>query len=174
MCRHRALAGVFLLLVSASLLTGCFDDATNPVNPERTAVTAAPAWNAGPFHRHDDFVAWMSRKVNLPTRKVLPQGTHYGLAAPPGDDTPLPIPGGFAGGAFHVWIPGPPDLGAMGEDVEPATITNFSGFSGISYFIGTALGSDGKTYDMSNDMRIQSGVYVGADGKRHQATFGFV
>jgi hypothetical protein len=174
MHQHRALASGFVVLVAASLLTGCFDDATNPVNPERTAVTAAPARNAGPFHRHDDVTAWLSRKVNLPGGRVLPQGTRYTLAAPPADDTPLPIPGGFGGGAFHVWVPGPTAIGGQGEDVEPGTITNFSGFSGISYFIGTALGSDGKTYDMSNDMRIQSGVYVAADGKRHQATFGFV
>jgi hypothetical protein len=174
MRRHRAWATAFGVLASAALLAGCFDSTTNPVTPERSASVAAPAHGTGPFHRHDDITAWISRKVNLAGGKVLPQGTRYALAAPPGDDTPLPIPGGFAGGAFHTWVPGPVALGGQGEDVEPGTITNFSGFSGISYFVGSAVGSDGKTYDMSNDMRIQSGVYVTGDGTRHHGTFAFV
>ena len=61
---------------------------------------------------------------------------------------PKPIPGGFVpfpGAPFiHVFAPGPADLGFMGEDVEPNTITNFRGFSALAYIAGTATDADGR------------------------------
>jgi hypothetical protein len=101
--------------------------------------------------------------------------------------TPLPlplpkaIPGGFAPGA-HVFAPGPTDitlpfshLQLMGLDVEPAVITDYSGFTALAFPVGTAHGSDGKHYNLEGDIRVFSGMYVpaGASTARH-GTFGLV
>ena len=56
-----------------------------------------------------------------------------GTATAVGSD-PKPIPGGIQipdGPLIHVFAPGPVDLGFQGEDVEPNTITDFSGFSAM-------------------------------------------
>lgn len=94
------------------------------------------------------------------------------------DTAPVPIPGGFVpfpGAPFiHVLAPGPADLGFMGEDVEPNTITNFQGFSGLAYIGGTAKDADGNTYTMFNDMRVFQGTYVSADGSVLHGTFAFI
>ena len=94
------------------------------------------------------------------------------------DPAPVPIPGGFVpfpGAPFiHVFAPGPPDLGFMGEDVEPNTITNFRGFSALAYIAGTATDADGNTYTMLNDMRVFQGTYVSADGSVLHGTFAFI
>jgi len=97
-------------------------------------------------------------------------------SAKPGSDTaPVPIPGGIdIPPLIHVFAPGPTDLGLMGEDVEPSTITNFSGESAYAVVTGNALGNDGKTYDVVLDMRFFDGVYVAADGSRHRGAFGFI
>jgi hypothetical protein len=94
------------------------------------------------------------------------------------DTAPVPIPGGFVpfpGAPFiHVLAPGPVDLGFMGEDVEPNTITNFQGFSALAYIGGTATDADGNTYTMFNDMRVFQGTYVSADGSVLHGTFAFI
>ena len=94
------------------------------------------------------------------------------------DTDPVPIPGGFVpfpGAPFiHVFAPGPVDLGLMGEDVEPNTITNFQGFSALAYIAGTATDADGNTYTMLNDMRVFQGTYVSADGSVLNGTFAFI
>ncbi len=94
------------------------------------------------------------------------------------DTAPVPIPGGFVpfpGAPFiHVLAPGPADLGFMGEDVEPSTITNFQGFSALAYVVGTATDADGNSYAMQTDMRVYSGTYVSADGSVLHGTFAFI
>jgi hypothetical protein len=94
------------------------------------------------------------------------------------DTDPVPIPGGFIpfpGAPFiHVFAPGPVDLGLMGEDVEPNTITNFQGFSALAYIAGTATDADGNTYTMLNDMRVFQGTYVSEDGSVLRGTFAFI
>jgi hypothetical protein len=94
------------------------------------------------------------------------------------DTAPVPIPGGFVpfpGAPFiHVLAPGPIDLGLMGENVEPNTITNFQGFSALAYIAGTATDADGNTYSMLNDMRVFQGTYVSADGSVLSGTFAFI
>lgn len=94
------------------------------------------------------------------------------------DTAPVPIPGGFVpfpGAPFiHVLAPGPADLGFMGEDVEPNTITNFQGFSALAYIGGTATDADGNTYAMFNDMRVFQGTYISADGSVLHGTFAFI
>jgi hypothetical protein len=90
--------------------------------------------------------------------------------SPSGSLDPTPLPGGFAPGA-HVFVPGPPEFGLMGLDVEPGTVTDFNGFSAVGYFAGTVVGSDGVTYDMLNDMRLQQGTYIAVDGSVRRGTF---
>jgi hypothetical protein len=94
------------------------------------------------------------------------------------DTAPVPIPGGFVPfpGAplIHVFAPGPVDLGLMGENVEPNTITNFDGFSALAYVAGTATDADGNSYTMATDMRVFSGTYVSADGSVLHGTFAFI
>jgi hypothetical protein len=93
------------------------------------------------------------------------------------DTAPVPIPGGIQipeGPLIHVFAPGPVDLGFMGEDVEPNTITNFEGFSALAYVAGTATDADGNTYAMFNDMRVFQGTYVSADDSVLSGTFAFI
>jgi hypothetical protein len=87
---------------------------------------------------------------------------------------PRPIPGGFdtnfnpvpEGAFIHVL---PPSVG-----FEMSTITDFNGVIGASESQGSARGSDGSTYDFDCDMRFMRGVYVGLDGRKHNASFGFI
>ena len=93
------------------------------------------------------------------------------------DTQPQPIPGGIQipdGPLIHVFAPGPVDLGFMGEDIEPNTITDFTGFSAMAYIAGTATDADGNSYTMVNDMRVYRGTYVSADGSVLTGTFGFI
>jgi len=88
---------------------------------------------------------------------------------------PRPIPGGFSlaannfvasGADFHFFLPG---IG-----FEMSTITDFVGVVGGSETRGTAHGSDGSLYSFDCDMRFMQGLYVGLDGRRHNASFGFI
>ena len=87
---------------------------------------------------------------------------------------PRPIPGGFdtsfnpvPSGAFvHVL---PPSI-----EFEMSTITDFNGVIGASETQGAAQGSDGTPYSFDCDMRFMRGVYVGLDGRLHNASFGFI
>lgn len=89
---------------------------------------------------------------------------------------PLPIPGGVLtpfGVFIHHWpIPKQP-----GND--PSQITDFKGFIGVAGVQGTGTGIDTSTgartplvFDMDN--RFMKGVYVGVDGRQHEAAFAFV
>jgi hypothetical protein len=87
---------------------------------------------------------------------------------------PAPIPGGFdtsfnivpEGAFIHVL---PPSVG-----FEMSSITDFNGVIGASETQGSAEGTDGSTYDFDCDMRFMRGVYVGLDGRKHNASFGFI
>jgi hypothetical protein len=100
------------------------------------------------------------------------------LAQTPGSSSPLPIPGGspVLGGAFHVFAPAAFDP----IDAEPATITNFNGFVGLSYTNGMVTRSQRSTGAvvqlpfLGADMRFMQGVYRGADGGVRRGTFGFI
>ena len=101
---------------------------------------------------------------------VLAPGT--ALATKPTDATPKPIPGGLTldGVTFHV-LP-------FGEGLEPSTITDFNGFTGVCDVqgTGTATHPNGHTETLlfDTDMRFMKGVYRGVDGATHKGTFGFV
>jgi hypothetical protein len=101
---------------------------------------------------------------------LIDPGVAFGSTfAPPG-----PIPGGFDTN-FNI-VPEdafihllPPSVG-----FEMSTITNFNGVIGASETQGSAHGSDGSRYDFDCDMRFMRGVYVGLDGRKHNASFGFI
>ena len=98
---------------------------------------------------------------------------------------PNPIPGGAFDvgpplGVLHVFVPGDPSITLPftgvtlgGFDVEPATITDFRGSSAVAFHVGSARGSDGKTYNLETDIRAFEGEYV-VGGVRHQGAFAFV
>jgi len=91
---------------------------------------------------------------------------------------PNPIPGGIqplgpGTEVFHVFPPNPANL-----KQEPASITDFRGFFGVTEITGTGTGINTKTGQSTRlnfdvDVRFMKGTYVGVDGKRHYATFGF-
>ena len=80
------------------------------------------------------------------------------------------IPGGIqipGGPQIHVWQPGDASVTLpfshstrIGFDVDPGTITDRRGFSAVAYHAGTAIGSDGATYNLETDIRAFEGVYA--------------
>ena len=81
---------------------------------------------------------------------------------------PKPIPGGISPNA-HIFVPGPTAL-----DVEPSSITDFTGFSALAYVSGTATDGSGNSFRLSTDMRVFQGRYVAQDGITRTATFAFI
>ena len=145
-------------------LCGCSSAPTSPSTAATTESAASPSPTG------------VSREMLLKWA-ALHNAWHQRMAAsgavalsPSGSLDPSPLPGGFAPGA-HVFVPGPPEFGLQGLDVEPGTVTDFNGFSAVGYFAGTAVGSDGVTYDMLNDMRLQQGTYIAVDGSVRRGTF---
>ena len=110
---------------------------------------------------------------------VLTVGARSSLTAPadpPGDQTPVPIPGfeiipGFEDIEVHAFFPG-----FLGEDIdnEPCALTNFRGFTALAYHAGTALGNDSVEYPFFTDMRVFQGEYVSVDGTHHRGTFALI
>jgi hypothetical protein len=103
--------------------------------------------------------------------------------APP----PEPIPGGLPVGLpppydlIHIFLPGPTTvtlpfsgLSLMGLDVEPSTITDFSGATAAAFIAGSATGSDGVEYGLEVDVRAYEGEYVAADGSVNRGTFALI
>jgi hypothetical protein len=98
-----------------------------------------------------------------------------------GPFTPVPIPGGTPalGGGFHVFGP-TPDGSFDPIDAEPATITNFNGFVGLTYVDGmvtqtnTSTGEVRRLPFVASDMRFMKGDFRATDGKVHQGAFALV
>ena len=122
------------------------------------------------------------------TKLVWPSSTSAASSTPMTSavlPAPTPIPGGAFDvgpplGVLHVFVPGDPSItlpftGGMlaGFDVEPITATNFKGSSAVAFHVGSARGSDGKTYNLETDIRAFEGQYV-VDGVTHRAAFAFV
>jgi hypothetical protein len=82
---------------------------------------------------------------------------------------PVPVPG-----PSHIFAPGPKSLGLPGLQVNPSSIGDFDGAVALAYVKGHATGADGHRFDMVNDVRIMTGMYLAADGSRHVGSFGFV
>lgn len=94
--------------------------------------------------------------------------------ADPQDTYPVPIPGGDSipsVGMLHAFFPGPTSIGNDGFDIEPSTITNFKGFTGVAMLAGTATDANGNNFDLLSDLRVFQGEYVSADGRHHRGTF---
>ena len=160
---------LLLLLTLAAFLVGCRE--VGPSNPEASVQAVIVPQNAA--HPHAHFAAAVTTRLQMLGNIQVSKGTTYQLTAPAAGE-PVPIPGGFAGGLFHVWAPGPSELGLQGVDVEPNTITNFNGFTAIAFLLGPATGSDGETYDQFHDMRVMRGTFVDSEGKRQHGTFVFI
>jgi hypothetical protein len=95
-------------------------------------------------------------------------------ADPPASIAPVPIPGGDVVppvGMIHFFFPGPTSIGNDGIDIEPSSITNFKGFTGVAMLAGTATDANGKSFTLMSDIRVFQGEYVSADGKHHHGTF---
>ena len=139
--------------------------------------TLAP--KARPYRGHKHF--WqraLSRRNFLGTAAGVAGGASLVFGQRPSSGAePRPIPGGiqpFGPGTevFHVFLIGP--------GVEPSTITDFNGFVGATEIQGpwTVSGPSAPTpippttYDA--DMRFMIGEYIGADGRQHEGTFGFI
>ncbi len=95
-----------------------------------------------------------------------------GLARAGGNVTsaaPSPIPPNPDFFGLHVYFPV--------EGSEPASIFDFNGFCGITELQGTGTltmgGHTTKAY-FDVDNRFMTGEYVGADGRMHHGTFGFI
>jgi len=92
---------------------------------------------------------------------------------------PRPIPGGLTiPPLIHAYEPGTEGITLPftqaplgGLDVEPNTITDFKGVIAQAYHVGTATGSDGKTYNLETDIRAYKGEYIAEDGSHHTGTF---
>lgn len=109
-------------------------------------------------------------------------GRSFGKTKP----APEPIPGGIqipGGPLIHVFAPGPegqklPFSGFefQGEDVEPSTITDFSGTAALAALVGekAAIGSDGKTYNLEAVIGVYEGSYLARDESRHRGRFAFI
>jgi hypothetical protein len=95
-----------------------------------------------------------------------------GLARAGGNVTsaaPSPIPPNPDFFGLHVYFPV--------EGNEPASVFDFNGFCGVTELQGTGtLTMGGETtqavFDVDN--RFMTGEYVGADGRMHHGTFGFI
>ena len=114
---------------------------------------------------------------------VRPSATLAGSASSAVLPPPSPIPGGIElapGLVIHVFAPGDPSVTLpftgvtlQGLDVEPITATDFKGSSAVAFHVGSARGSDGKTYNLETDIRAFEGQYV-VDGVTHRGAFAFV
>lgn len=106
-------------------------------------------------------------------------GTTGVLASGPGIGLVLPIPTTvefFPGVKSHVQAP--PFL--AGPDSDPATVTNFTGVSGIAFIDGLVDRRNRRTGETRtlpfrfNDMRFMQGKFRGRDGHVRDATFAFI
>jgi hypothetical protein len=128
-----------------------------------------------PYVGHDHF--WqraMSRRQFLGTTAVATAAVATSpmwfpvLADASGRD-PSPIPGGFFPG-YHAFL---------GPGVEPSSIFNYRGTTGVAAVQGTGTAwntetGESKTVNFDSDNRFMRGQYIGMDGEHHKGTFGFI
>lgn len=124
---------------------------------------------------HDHFWtrAWSRRQFLATTGgaagALATSSLWFPALADAGNDGPTPIPGGFAPG-LHAFL---------GPGVEPGTIFNYRGVTGVATVQGTGTSRNTQTGEtmallFDSDNRFMTGEYVGVDGRRHRGTFGFV
>ena len=172
MVRYRWHAIWMLAILLAVAGGGCRDTSpTGPAPNDHAAAVSRLVRAHVERHALEQWIASRSLRYAPLREGSAGKGVTYVLSHPAAKD-PVPIPGGFGPGA-HVFAPGPAGLGFQGKNVEPNVMTNFRGVTALGYPVGQALGSDGKTYDMFNDMRVFTGEYVAADGTHKRGTFVF-
>jgi hypothetical protein len=93
----------------------------------------------------------------------------------------VPIPGGvldptpFGGPDIHLHLPGPVDSATPNKvGGDPSAIYDFNGFIGAAHVEGMGTDNRGNALFWDVDLRFMKGVYQGADGNIHHATFAFV
>ena len=96
-----------------------------------------------------------------------------------GDDNdalPKPIPGGVS--PFGILVhhyPLPPPGTPLADLNEPSEITDFKGFIGDTRINGAGIGMGfAAPLAFRADVGFMMGEYIGADGRHHQGTFGFI
>jgi hypothetical protein len=128
-----------------------------------------------PYVGHEHF--WqraMSRRQFLGTTAVATAAVAASpmwfpvLADASGRD-PVPIPGGFFPG-YHAFL---------GPGVEPSSIFNYRGTTGVAAVRGTGTGwntetGESETLNFDSDNRFMQGEYIGMDGEEHEGTFAFI
>src|ERR1700686_144584 len=128
-----------------------------------------------PYRGHDHF--WqraMSRRQFLRTTAVgtaavATSPMWFPVLADASGRDPVPIPGGFFPG-YHAFL---------GPGVEPSSIFNYRGTTGVAAVQGTGTGWNTKTEKsepllFASDKRFMRHQYIGVDGEEHEATFGFI
>lgn len=107
-------------------------------------------------------------------QRALPIPKPIGSRVPSGLPEPLAQEIAFA-------LPGPlgattPVIGleAMGLDIEPSTIGDFTGFTAFAVVAGEARASDGNLYPLEFDVRAMKGRYIAEDGTEQRAEFAFM
>jgi hypothetical protein len=63
--------------------------------------------------------------------------------------------------------------------VEPSSIFNYRGTTGVAAVQGTGTGWNTETEEsmalvFDSDNRFMRGQYIGVDGEEHEGTFGFI
>lgn len=96
-----------------------------------------------------------------------------------GDDNdalPKPIPGGVSPfGILVHHFPLPPPGTPLANLTEPSEITDFKGFIGDTRIRGAGIGTGFATpLAFQSDVGFMKGEYIGADGRHHHGTFGFI
>jgi hypothetical protein len=82
---------------------------------------------------------------------------------------PTHIPGGFFPG-YHAFL---------GPGVEPSSIFNYRGVTGVAAVRGTGTEWNTETgestsVNFDSDNRFMQGEYIGMDGEEHEGTFAFI
>jgi hypothetical protein len=92
------------------------------------------------------------------------------------DTLPKPIPGGVS--PFGILVhhyPLPPPGTPLANLTEPSEITDFHGFIGDTSIRGAGIGTGFATpLAFRADVGFMMGEYIGADGRQHHGSFGFI
>jgi len=131
---------------------------------------------AQPYRGHDHF--WqraLSRRQFLGTSAgaaaaVATTPLWFPVLADASGRDPVHIPGGFVPNLYHAFL---------GPGVEPSTIFNYRGTTGVAAVRGTGTGWNTKTGERTallfdSDNRFMRGTYISVNGQEHKGTFGFV
>jgi TAT (twin-arginine translocation) pathway signal sequence len=128
------------------------------------------------YRGHDHF--WqraMSRRQFLgtsagATAAMATSALWFPVLADASGRDPRHIPGGFVPNLYHAFL---------GLGVEPSTIFDYRGTTGVATVRGTGTGLDTETGKSTpllfdSDNRFMRGEYISQNGQRHEGTFGFV